>query len=447
MNETELTQLRLSQLSVVRSASNNDTTPASQAQDTEQPIINTLEQHLAPTDGGIAAWRLLMAAFVFETLLWGFPLSFGVFQDHYSKTPEFADNPYIPVVGTVASGLGYLGAPVMMLIIQRFPQYRRYMIWIGWPICILGLALGSFATSLEALIASQGVAYGFGFLIFYYPILSMVDEYWIAKRGMAYGILCAASGLSGSFMPFVLQALLDTYGFRITLRAVAVGLTVLTGPLIPLFKARLPVSRTTASRKINWAFLRQPMFWMYSVANTLQGFGYFFPGLYLPSFATSLSLKPHSGAILLAVMSVCQVCSQFTFGMLSDRKMSINALALSSTAMAAIAVLGVWKVASSLPVLIVFGILYGFFAAGFTAIWARITSSVTDDVGTAAVVFGLLNFQKGLGNVLAGPIGGVLVDVRGGMGSGVYRWVIVFTGACMAGSSCLILLRCFISAR
>ena len=131
MNGTELSQLRLPQLAVVQPAPNNEPIPSSPAQDTEQPITNTVEQHLAPTDGGIAAWRLLMAAFVFETLLWGFPLSFGVFQDHYSRTPEFADNPYIPVVGTVASGLGYLGAPVMMLVIQRFPQYRQYMIWIG----------------------------------------------------------------------------------------------------------------------------------------------------------------------------------------------------------------------------------------------------------------------------------------------------------------------------
>ena len=28
-------------------------------------------QELAPTDGGPAAWRLLVAAFVFEALLWG----------------------------------------------------------------------------------------------------------------------------------------------------------------------------------------------------------------------------------------------------------------------------------------------------------------------------------------------------------------------------------------
>jgi hypothetical protein len=44
-------------------------------------------------------------------------------------------------------------------------------------------------------------------------------------------------------MPFVLQALLSRYGYRTTLRAVAVALTLLTGPLIPLLKGRVPSSR------------------------------------------------------------------------------------------------------------------------------------------------------------------------------------------------------------
>ncbi len=33
-----------------------------------------VEQHLPPVDGGIAAWRLLWAAFMFEACLWGMQL-------------------------------------------------------------------------------------------------------------------------------------------------------------------------------------------------------------------------------------------------------------------------------------------------------------------------------------------------------------------------------------
>ena len=311
------------------------------------------------------------------------------------------------------------------------------------PICIAGLVLGSFASTLEVLILTQGVAYGLGFLIFYYPILSMVNEYWIARRGMAYGILCGASGFSGCIMPFVLQTLLAKYGYRTTLRAMAVALALLTGPLIPLLKGRLPPSERASVPRMNWTFLRSPLFWIYSVSNLLQGFGYFFPSLYLPSFASSLNLGGKSGALLLALMSVCQVGGQFVFGLLSDGKVPLNVLACVSTLVAAIACLTIWRLAESLTVLIVFAIVYGFFGAGFTAIWGRMSTAITDDVTAGPIVFSLLNFGKGIGNVLAGPVGGLLVShpKSGGTSSFSYHWVIVFTGVCMFASAGTICLR------
>lgn len=298
-------------------------------------------------------------------------------------------------------------------------------------------------STLEVLILTQGVAYGIGFLIFYYPILSMVNEYWIARRGMAYGVLCGASGISGSVMPFILQALLAKYGYRTTLRAVAVALALITGPFIPLLKGRLPPSERASIPKINWSFFRSPLFWMYSVSNLLQGFGYFFPSLYLPSYATSVGFSGKIGALLLALMSVSQVGGQFLFGFLSDHKVPVNVLACSSTIVAAIACLTLWGLAKSLPVLIIFAIVYGFFGAGFTATWARMSTAITDDVTAGPIVFTLLNFGKGIGNVLAGPIGGTLVSISKSAEtpSLSYRWVIVFTSVSMFASALIIFLR------
>lgn len=51
-----------------------DERPASSRPDTTVEELAHGEltgQELAPTDGGPAAWRLLVAAFVFEALLWG----------------------------------------------------------------------------------------------------------------------------------------------------------------------------------------------------------------------------------------------------------------------------------------------------------------------------------------------------------------------------------------
>ncbi|TKX22242.1 MFS transporter-like protein 100 [Elsinoe australis] len=451
MTDVELTT-NVSLSSVMAAPANRHGRSSSPQGVEDEPIAQGgSEHHLTPVDGGAAAWRLLCAAFVFETLLWGFPLSFGVFQEYYSKIPEFANNRYIPVIGTIASGLGYLGAPVIMPLIQRYQRWQRQMILVGWPLCIAGLVLGSFASSLEVLILTQGVAYGLGFLIFYYPILSMVNEYWIARRGMAYGILCGASGVSGSMMPFVLQALLAKYGYRTTLRAVAIALTLCTGPLIPFLKGRLPPSERANTPRIDWTFFRNPLFWVYSVSNLLQGFGYFYPSLYLPSYASSLDLGDKSGALVLALMSISQVGGQFVFGLLSDRKVPLDVLACLSTMVAATACLTMWRLAESLPILIVFGIVYGFFGAGFTAIWARMSTAVTDDVTAGPIVFSLLDFGKGVGNVLAGPIGGLLVtpgsQQSGTSSSGSYRWIIVFTGACMFASACTIFLRHLKSVR
>jgi hypothetical protein len=59
-----------------------------------------------------------------------------VLQNYYSHLPGFAGSRYISVVGTVAFGLGYLGAPVIIPLVQSHPQQRRQMILIG---CMLSL--------------------------------------------------------------------------------------------------------------------------------------------------------------------------------------------------------------------------------------------------------------------------------------------------------------------
>jgi predicted MFS family arabinose efflux permease len=291
--------------------------------------------------------------------------------------------------------------------------------------------------------------YGVGFTVFYYPILGMVNEYWIARRGMAYGLLCSASGFSGLFMPLTLEALLKKYGLATTLRAVAIGLAVCTGPLIPLLRTRTPqsdeITATSSSAGTNhtvpptdWGFLRVPLFWIYTVSNLMQGLGYFFPALYLPSYATTMGMSATKGALLLAIMSVAQVLGQLSFGYLSDRRFSVNVLTLTSTSVSAVAVLALWGLAQRFPVLCVFTMIYGFFGAGYTAMWARMGTAVTSDGTAAFAAFGLFNFGKGLGNVLAGPISaGLLLNSVDTLkyGAGRYKAVILFAGSCMLASA------------
>lgn len=42
-----------------------------------------------------------------------------------------------------------------------------------------------------------------GFALFYSPIISMVNEWWVTQRGLAFGIITSASGFSLVAMPFI----------------------------------------------------------------------------------------------------------------------------------------------------------------------------------------------------------------------------------------------------
>jgi hypothetical protein len=55
---------------------------------------------IPPADSGKEAWLFLAACFMIEALVWGFPYSFGVFQQYYSTHEPFASSGNIAVIGT-----------------------------------------------------------------------------------------------------------------------------------------------------------------------------------------------------------------------------------------------------------------------------------------------------------------------------------------------------------
>ena len=235
--------------------------------------------------------------------------------------------------------------------------------------------------------ATQGVIFGMGILIMYYPVFNMLNEWFIDRRGLALGILCAATGFSGLFYPFVLEVLLDRYGPATTLRVSALALTVLCGPVLPLLHGRYPRSYHENIPKADCSFFKMPLFYIFSLAALLQGMGFYFPTIYLPSFATSLGLSDQMGASLLVVSSFAQMLGQVGFGYSSDlrikrfwinERIPVESLVFISPLISGIAILGLWGMASSVLRLVAFASVYGIFAGGFVVLWARmVRSSIT----------------------------------------------------------------------
>jgi MFS family permease len=212
---------------------------------------------------------------------------------------------------------------------------------------------------------------------------------------------------------------------------------VLTGPALPLLKGRLPTSRNGGHRICDTSFLANPLFYCFALSNLFQGFGFFIPAIYLPSFATALGYGPSTGAIVLSANNLAQVFGQVAFGYVSDRTENVLILVFASSFVSCVAAFTLWGLAKSPAPLVVFAIIYGWFAAGFVVLWTKFGSELTEDPLTAQDILGIMSFEKGIGNILTGPVSALLTTrpVSGGYGIGKYESLIIFLGTSMFCSS------------
>lgn len=195
-----------------------------------------------------------MPPLILTARLVGLPFSFGVFEKYYAQHEPFSSQPGIPAIGTTGlvgtrsvscpgllrcwrfcdKGLAYFIAPFAAFTLQRWPAQRKNASIFGLVLILISLLAASCATSVAHLILTQGILYGIGGALLYNPFLFYLDEWFIKRKGLAYGIFFSGTGLCGSFIPAILEWGLDNYGFRLTLQIWAL-VVVRFRPLFALF--------------------------------------------------------------------------------------------------------------------------------------------------------------------------------------------------------------------
>jgi MFS family permease len=268
------------------------------------------------------------------------------------------------------------------------------------------------------------------------PTTLYLDEWFSARKGMAYGIMWAGKNIAGVILPFVMQSLLASYGPRTALRVWAIALLILTAPLLFFLKPRIPItaSSISARRPLSWNFLQATTFWMLQLGNIIQSFGYFLPSTYLASYAHDLGLTDLTGTILIASFNFASLPGGIVIGMLGDHLAPTTVILISSLG-SAIGVFLFWGLSNHIAILTIFTIIYGFFAGGFSSTWPGILQELkreNESVDTG-LILGLLLGGRGIGNVVSGPISAALLEdawsTSGRWGySTEYGPVILFTG-------------------
>jgi MFS family permease len=342
-------------------------------------------------------------------------------------------------------GIMYLGAPVNFAILQRWPSIRRPTIAVGLVIIVAALIISSFSNRVWHLILTQGFLYAIGGSMVYCPTILFLDEWFIQRKGFAFGVMWAGTGAAGVIVPLVMSWGLQHYSFRTMLRTWAVCLVILMTPLLFSVKPRLPLSQSSAPRRFDLSFIITSSFLVLQAGNILEGLGFFIPGIYLPTYARSmLGTESSKTAIPLALLNIASVFGQIILGAVTDRWHVTTAVMISAVG-TTISAFVLWGLAStSFPLLCVFGLMYGLFAGGFTSTYTGSIREVRTKKpnAEAGLVFGFLAAGRGIGSVASGPLSEALL--KGGQawkgkadaayGTG-YGPLIIFTGVTAALSS------------
>ncbi|CAG8294356.1 unnamed protein product [Penicillium salamii] len=388
----------------------------------------------------------------------GINFAFGVFQELYDSMAKEPNTPFtgatpaqIDLIGTLSIALMTIGAPFATTWIKQYPP--RNVIWASGIVYSGALILASFSQALWQFVLTQGCLLGIGACLLYMPSVTVAPTWFSLHRGLAMGIILAGTGVGGVAWPLAFRHLIDSVGFRNTLRITAgISFVLICGsgafirwPANQL--ARIQAENGALSRssnlfilpRVDWRVARSRKFLAHALGAALQSAAYYTPVFFFASFARTLGYSQATSANFIAISNAANALGKVVIGYGADRMGRLNTLVLT-TLISAISVLALWlpsclttTQSSGSTLFIAFTILYGIFASAYVALFPTCLVELFG-VQNFASVNGLLYMIRGFATLLGTPVAGALI--RGhhqkNMGPRSYENTSIMVGVLMA---------------
>ena len=216
--------------------------------------------------------------------------------------------------------------PFLVHLLSGRARLRRILLYVGVATVVAASIGAGFSKTPAQLIVTQGIIYGLGSGLVFAPNMSLVDEWFIERRSLAYGIYFASSSISAAIIPPIMRILLDRYSAKATLIGWGVFAAVVLGIALFGVRPRLPSSSSASgsheddkvnplSGNLSYSFMRKPLFWLVLVSNVMQALSQYLPSVYIPSYATEVAnAPPAQAAVLLTVYNISSALLQPCIG-------------------------------------------------------------------------------------------------------------------------------------
>ncbi|PCH40453.1 MFS general substrate transporter [Wolfiporia cocos MD-104 SS10] len=382
-------------------------------------------------EGGVNAWLTVLGAFLALFCTFGQLNSFGTFQSWY----EEHQLKHLP-----ASTISWIGSLQLWVFFfsggfvgRSFDEYGpRILMAPGTVILVLSIMLTSISHEYYHYILCQGILFGLGVGMIFYPSLAAVSSHFRKYRATALGIAMAGSGLGGVVYPIMFRQLFSIVGFGWAVRISGFMTLALLGIALVLVSSQ-PASGSKHRPWFSLQTFKDTNFVLVVIASIFISLGLFIPYFYIVDYAIAHSVPQETAFYVLSIMNAGSIPGRLAPSFVSDSLGRFN-LIIPCSFLSGILALALWTSARSFAAIILFSVLFGFFSGGFNALIVSCIAQISEpkEIGTRmGMLYTIISFPSMGG----GPAAGALL----GRDHGSYTGLIVLSGTTIVIGSILLL--------
>ncbi|KAJ7653790.1 MFS general substrate transporter [Mycena rosella] len=402
---------------------------------TTQSHLASSTYHLNRTpqfpEGCRKGYLTIFGAFLALFATFGQMNAFGTFQAWYAEHQLSSLEPStIAWIGSLQLWVFFFSGGIIGRVFDAYGP--RWIMVAGTIIYVFSIMMTSISTEYYQYLLAQGVLFGLGVGMMFYPSLSSVSTYFCKYRATALGVVAAGSSCGGVMYPIMLQRLFQLVGFGWGVRISGLLSGAVCCVAIATVTRYAPPKQRGATCKLSET-LRDARFMLLAAGSCLVALGLFIPFFFIVDYAHDLAIPARWSFIVLAVMNAGGVIGRVAPAYLSDKVGRFNLLVPAAFLSGLLCVL-FWLFTKSLVPLMLFAATYGFSSGAFISVITPCVAQISDirQIGSRiGILYSIISFPS----LFGGPTAGKLLEV----GKGDYTGMILFAGLTVIAGSFLIL--------
>ncbi|EXK40892.1 hypothetical protein FOMG_07622 [Fusarium oxysporum f. sp. melonis 26406] len=354
-------QSQLSTISRGHSTARDDAQLGHELMNTRIQDTGSLPGEDRKTEESRYGWVIVVLVFLINAHTWGLIGSYSIFLAYYLHSGVLNDPN--PLTLAFAAGLSFSTALLAAPLVTRLSPWigTRPTVMIGVFIQTGGLIAASFSTKIWHLVLAQGLLFGAGVGLIVNVTVSIVPQWFVARRSFAVALTTAGSGTGGLIYSLSIQRMIDSLGVSWAFRILAFVSFVVNGSAT-LFLRDRNHALGSVHKGFNTGLFRRTDFCLFLAWGFFSQFGFGITIFSMSDFAQTM---------------VSQAVGRPLIGLASDRFGRLNVAGISTLA-ASISTLLIWTLAGKSFAGTIVYTLFGAFASNM---WTTVAPVAAEVVG------------------------------------------------------------------